>query len=150
MKKQLILALTTLICISLCACGGSNTTNGDNKDDGSIPNQTTQNDTQSDNKPTENDTTICAEDLVNYYDVNKYPGTPRFVEKGVKILKVDTNNNKMTYRDCETEKEYETEYIGKVWDMQKCDCIKVDNNTADDTSDDTIVYIFSEYVEYTE
>lgn len=68
MKKKLVLILATLMCISLCACGGSESTSGDNKENDSTQNQTTETNTQSDKTIELSDLKLSEDD---YYIVTK-------------------------------------------------------------------------------
>ena len=154
MKKKLVLILAALMCISLCACGGSESTNGDNKEEGFTPTVTTETEeTETKEETITAPDNMTVEEMQKYYDVTQYIGTPRYATmksspdenpKIVDLVEIDANGDKL--HQCSIE------MVGKPsdWmdeegkDWKTVQCIIVDNNTPEDYTDDTLVYIFNE------
>lgn len=138
MKKKLVLTLATLMCISLCACGGSDTTNGDNKEDGVTQTVTTEKE-----ETEELSLDMTVEQMQGYYDTTKVAGTPRI--EHIKVYEVDKEANTVTYR-CNaidtTSTKYTMEYQEGLYEGCFYRCIVVDNNTPDDVNDDIVAYVF--------
>lgn len=66
MKRQLVLLLATLICISLCACGGSESTNGSNANI-----QTESNNGTNTNSKTEKEVEITVDNWQEYFEIKR-------------------------------------------------------------------------------
>lgn len=158
MKKKLVLVLATLMCISLCACGGSDTTNGDNKEnvttnqetdkDGFTPNQATE--TEETKKETV-DFNMTVEEMQKYYDTEKFIGTPRLAL--MQSMPDTSSNTVMLHERNEKGQDMCINYIEMTgtkedWynedrtGYKKVTCIVCDNNTPDDYEDDVVAYIF--------
>lgn len=139
MKKRIVVFLATLMCISLCACGGTESTSGENKEDGFTPTVTTEKE--------EKDTEVIIDEnnLEQYYDTTQFVGTPR-IEDMQMLWKEDKETVEIGKKNadlewevfCVIEKPNSLTGMGSM----HVDCIFVDNNTPDDTSDDVIAYIF--------
>ena len=147
MKKKLVLVLATLMCISLCACGGNESTSGDNKENGFTPSQVTEKDETEEND-TETMEEIDVENLQKYYDTSKFVGTPRLVVLQAEL--VTPSRETITISPLSSEHDGVCVHIPndntlKSWG--KYNCIITDNNTPDDKSDDELAYIFTTPIE---
>jgi len=82
MKKKLVLVLATLMCISLCACGGTESTSGNNnsetktEENGFTPNQPTEETETKEEETNISDMTV--EEMQKYYDTEKFIGKTTF------------------------------------------------------------------------
>ena len=142
MKKRLVMILALGMCMFLCACGGSESTSGDNKEDGFTPSKPTetteQEETQNETVDTSN---MTVEEMQTYYDTTTFVGTPRIETlqayvMGDKVL-LENDNFAITIQD--------TSKSLKDWKWYEC--IICDNNTPDDLEDDVVAYIFTTPVE---
>lgn len=147
MKKILVFILATLMCISLCACGGNESASGDNKD-GITPNQPTETTEQKDTETQQEEKSpsdMTVEEMKNYYDPEKFLGTPRLVNAELydapnEVIKVidRTVAEYMEYEIAVPEGAKASDFYGMF------DVIICDNNTPDDYTDDVVAYIFTE------
>ncbi len=143
MKKKLALLLATLMCISLCACGGTESTSANNKkeESGFTPVITTE-----EEKTEEIVDEIDKDNLEKYYDTTQFVGTPRIEDMQIswkedkKTVEIGKKNKETLEWEvfCVIEKPKSLTGMGS----KHVDCIFVDNNTPDDKSDDVIAYIF--------
>ena len=141
MKKKLVLILATLMCISLCACGGTESTSGNNTDtstkkeeSGFTPNQVTETEKEELLEIDENN-------LEQYYDTTQFVGTPTLVYCLAQRNQVENIIVIGRMGDDGNYYEYTIEYNDKI-KSRGYDMIFVDNNTPNDYSDDLIAYIF--------
>ena len=67
------------MCISLCACGGNESTSGDNKEDGFTPEQVTETPvtTEEDKEISLN---MTVEEMQQYYDATQFVGQPTLMK----------------------------------------------------------------------
>jgi len=152
MKKRLIVILATLMCISLCACGGSEGTSGNNKGNGFTPDQTTVKE-ETDEGNAKIEEVIDEENLEKYYDVTECIGTPRLAfydivvkdpERPMEIIVYNSKDDWINNKRCLA---VQIEYNKDVPYGELCYCIITDNYTPDDTSDDQLAYIFTTPIE---
>lgn len=153
MKKRLVMIFVMTMCVFLCACGGNESTSGDNKGNGSTTSQSTEKeDTETKEDTTKVPDNMTVEEMQGYYDVEKYVGTPRYTKisskgyNGDVIIfgEVDPNNQYNTIPFSQYEFDKNVEFAG--YDKTYY-CIICDNNTPDDLSDDVVAYIFTTPVE---
>ena len=152
MKKKLVLALATLMCISLCACGGNETTSGDNKD-GFTPNKTTETTEQKDTQTQQEEkipSDMTVEEMQKYYDTEQYVGTPRYTK--LKFTGCDSGYHQISEPDPTNENNppiayYSLERIEGLNIWANYYAIVCDNNTPDDYNDDVIAYLFKTPIE---
>lgn len=147
MKKKLLVTLAAIMCISLCACGGTETTSGNNKEEGFTPSQATEKEETEEND-TETLVEIDVENLEKYYDTSKFVGTPRLVVMQAEL--VTENKEVITISPLSSTHDGVCAHIPndntlKSW--AKYNCIITDNNTPDDRTDDELAYIFTTPVE---
>ena len=125
MKKLISLLLIAMMCISLCACGGTESSGGEDKETEILSMDMTE------------------EQLKKYYDTTKFTGTPRIGK--IKVYKVDKENNTATYTcgEIDTTLTKQTmEYVEGFNEGYFYRCILVDNNTPDNVGDDAVAYVF--------
>lgn len=145
MKKKLLVTLAAIMCISLCACGGTETTSGNNKEEGFTPSQVTEKEETEEND-TETLIEIDVENLEQYYDVTKFVGTPSYNECKIKVwdeLGV-VQINRMAENGVFP---ITIEDNGQLENGKTYGCIICDNDTPEDLSDDVVAYIFTIPVE---
>ena len=147
MKKIICLLLVAMMCISLCACGGSESASGDNKENGFSPSQVTEKGETEENN-TETTEEIDVENLEKYYDTSKFVGTPRLVVMQAEL--VTENKEVITISPLSSQHDGVCAHIPndntlKSW--AKYNCIITDNNTPDDKTDDELAYIFTTPIE---
>lgn len=176
MKKKFVLILATLMCVSLCACGGAESTSANNTDtkteestsasstetqaldSGFVP-VATEKPTETEGNEQTIEEAIDESNLEKYYDVTEFIGTPR-LETVTIPRPVGKDKEKETLTVIYSK--YVIIEPGNEWDVRneyeivKNDAIKVacsyyailtDNNTPDDYSDDLLAYIFTTPVE---
>ena len=149
MKKKIVFVLATLMCVSLCACGGTEPTNSNNNTESASVDSNSETKTEQNgftpNQPTEteeietkeNVSDMTVEEMQKYYDVEKYVGTPRLVtcrymsgwlnpveeeEEGLAVYKIQEDD--------------------RLEQFKRYDCIICDNDTPDYHADGIVVYIF--------
>lgn len=154
MKKKIVLFLATLMCVSLCACSGSESTSGDNNSEtkteqnGVTPSQPIEETEETENKKE----TLIVDDidrdnLQQYYDTTKFSGNPTLCYGIYYIF-----NGKASFELYDLSRKgigsIEIEPIEELLDSHKYFCIMTDNdNTPDNISDDTLAYIFTTPIE---
>ncbi|MBQ8279298.1 MAG: hypothetical protein IJZ23_05605 [Roseburia sp.] len=148
MKKKLVLVIATLMCVSLCACGGTETTNSNNNTESTSVDSNSETKTEQNgftpNQPTEteeietkeNASDMTVEEMQKYYDVEKYVGTPRLVT----CRYMGGGLNPVAEEEGLTV--YQIEDDDRLENFKKYDCIICDNDTPDYQADDVVVYIF--------
>lgn len=154
MKKKLVLIFATLMCVSLCACGGSESTSGNNNSE-TKQESSTESNANGDISPEQvvdaeisimgTVDEIDYENLQKYYDTTKFIGEPRALKARLEYTHSgDTMRVDYTMDDMETKLTWELEkpanLVGSL--QASVTCIVCDNNTPDDYEDDTIAYIF--------
>ena len=152
MKRKLVLLLTTLMCISLCACGGSESASGNNdletktEENSVIPSQQTEE--TEDKKETLSIDDIDRDNLKQYYDTTQFSGNPTLCYG----IYYKFKNGSASFEVCTLSGEgmggIEMEPIEDLVDSHRYFCIMTDNsNTPDNISDDTLAYIFTTPIE---
>lgn len=136
MKKKIVLILATLMCVSLCACGGSKTTS-DKKD--LVNKDLTISDLEN----------MTVDEMKQYYNADELIGTPtmetqHFSCKGSDAETFTVRREILDDRlNIIFEKEY---YIENTIGLNECVCPKycifVDNNTPDNYEDDQFAFVF--------
>lgn len=136
MKKKIVLILATLMCVSLCACGGSKTTS-DKKD--LVNKDLTISDLEN----------MTVDEMKQYYNADELIGTPTIESQYVSSKGSDAETfsvSREIYNDRAAltfEKEY---YIENTIGLGECICKKycifVDNNTPDNYEDDQFAFVF--------
>ena len=148
MKKKLVLVLATLMCISLCACGGNESTNGNNnsetkqEENGFTPNQPTEKEEETTTAPDN----MTIEEMQQYYDVEKYLGTPRLEVLSTSFFIAEKNPETISLVD-DHGAQYKIAFTEELKPNVDYKVILCDNDTPKDVNDDVIVYIFTTPIE---
>ena len=156
MKKKIVFVLATLMCVSLCACGGTEPTNSnnsteENQENGFTPVSETEVETEINKMFSENKEEIDTENLEKYYDTEQFVGKPTL--ENIYMAYEHDNDTVLLRRkvsvgiDMDFSKEYFVEKPSSLKGASGTRSVKgiiVDNNTPDDYEDDQIAYIFLE------
>lgn len=146
MKKRILsLLLVAIMTCSLCACGGSESTSGDNKEDGFTPSQITEEE-ETEEKGTVTPEEIDVNNLQKYYDVEKFIGTPR-LEKVHFCGQYGDGTIQAMVNGVASDGVFRVQNTHNFKNGTWLWCIICDNNTPDDVLDDTLAYIFTTPIE---
>ena len=141
MKKVMLGLVMVMMLMSLVGCG-------ETKEDGFIPEQTTESEVVTNDEKEELEKVIDTENLQKYYDVEKYLGSPRLA-----VCKVEVFVNGSVYtsiREIDDKTYFLTPQFAtnEVFvEGQSYYCILCDNNTTEDNRDDVVAYIFTTPIE---
>jgi hypothetical protein len=151
MKKKIVLILAILMCISLCACGGSESTSNsenkvveqnDDKGNGFTPNQPSDTSNKVETEVENVVSEMTVEEMMQYYDAEQYVGTPSV--KKMMFLYISGNDDYYCFVD-EADifsGNLRVEYDERLTVGDTYKCIVCDNDTPDFTRDDIVVYVF--------
>lgn len=159
MKKRIVVFLASLMCISLCACGGTESTGGDNattqtEESGFTPNQPTEKEEIVEEVTLD----IDEENLGQYYDTTQYVGTAYLVkgyvwnsdkEENVTTIKIEGYGVVLDEETGEFLREVneggflEIAYTEELMEHKYYYTIITDNNTHERFQDDQIAYVFT-------
>ena len=135
MIKLLALFLATRMCISLVACSGGNSENG-------VEPSSKEETTETTNESKEEVKEIDMNNLEQYYDVSKFPGTPRAYTGKVVYHSESKNETHIANAENSANDYFVCEYMKELSMDEEYTCIAVDNNTPDNADDDLLAYVF--------
>jgi hypothetical protein len=138
--RKLVLGLAMVVTmLAMVGCGTS-------KEEGFAPEQVVENEVVT-NDVKEDVEEIAIDDLTQYYDTEKYVGTPYSTvleiygptSRGLEVLQYSADGTRLW--------EYYIEPNEALQMWKHYNAILCDNNTPDDLTDDVVVYIFTTPIE---
>ena len=134
MKKLLALLIAIIMCFSLVACGSSS--------ESGVEPSTKEDTTETTNESKDEVKEIDMNNLEQYYDVSKFPGTPRAYTGKVVYHSESKNETHIANAENSANDYFVCEYMKELSMDEEYTCIAVDNNTPDNADDDLLAYVF--------
>lgn len=142
MKKLIALLIVAVMSFSLVACSGGSSENGVEPSTKEETTETTENSNESKEEAKEEVKEIDMNNLEQYYDVSKFPGTPRAYTGKVVYHSESKNETHIANAENSANDYFVCEYMKELSMDEEYTCIAVDNNTPDNADDDLLAYVF--------